>query len=160
MLGFKFRQTHSVSPLSSQHSTTAFTWEIFSNCTCCFKGGSVSSRAQAGCEVVCLRSFLCDWPRCRLVLAPRSDAEKTDYSGGVLWIYSTCFCAKCLYDILVFFVSLRFDKTSNIPSSCRSWRCFKCCLAQDCKATHTCSCIAVGHTVNFMFAVKLKCWGE
>lgn len=36
MLGFRFQQTYSSLFLISQHSTAAFTWEILSNCTCCF----------------------------------------------------------------------------------------------------------------------------
>lgn len=74
-------------------------------------------------------------------------------------MYTTRFCSESLCDIFVF-VSPRFDKTTNILSSCTSWRwdytqLVSCCLRFH-DNTFFCRCIAVGHAANFLFAVKLQ----
>lgn len=57
-----------------------FSCETLSNCSCCIWGGSVSSRTQTGCKVLCLFGFLCDWPQC-LVFRHRLSS----HSEGGAW---------------------------------------------------------------------------
>lgn len=67
------------------------TWDIFSNCSCIW-GGSASSRMQTGCEVLCLLSFLCDWPQCLVV---RHWLKLHSKGGGKKQGGEPCMCTTC-----------------------------------------------------------------
>lgn len=57
-------------------------WDVLSNYSCCIWGGSASSTTQTGCEVLCLLSFLCDWPQC-LVFRHRLRVHIDGGRGGI-----------------------------------------------------------------------------